>query len=69
MYLERSNLAIPCRPRTGAPHKGALAPASIQRLEQVPKKLLDFFDADMFQLFESERLLFDQMIPSNREAL
>jgi hypothetical protein len=55
--------------RKDAPHKGALAPSSIQRLELVPKKLLDFLDADMFQLFESERLLFDQMIPSDRAAL
>jgi len=38
-------------------------------LEQVPKKVIDFFDQDMLQLFESERFLFDQMIPSDREAL
>jgi len=37
-------------------------------LERVPKKLLDFFDSDMLQLFESERCLFDQMSPSDREA-
>ena len=27
------------------------------RLEHVPKKLLDFFDQDMLQLFDSERFL------------
>jgi DNA replication protein DnaC len=31
--------------------------------------LTDFFDQNMLQLFESERFLFDQMIPSDREAL
>jgi hypothetical protein len=38
-------------------------------LEHVPKKLLDFFDQTMLQLFESERFLFDQMISSDQEAL
>jgi len=38
-------------------------------LEHVPKKLLDFFDQNMLQLFESERFLFDQMISSDQEAL
>ncbi len=32
-------------------------------LEHVPKKLLDFFDKDMLQLFEFERFLFDHVIP------
>ncbi len=40
-----------------------------QRLEHVPKKLLDFFDKDMLQLFEFERFLFDHVIPRDREAL
>jgi hypothetical protein len=31
--------------------------------------LLDFFDKDMLQLFESERFLFDQVISRDREAL
>jgi hypothetical protein len=31
--------------------------------EHVPKKLLDFFDQDMLQLFDFERVLIDQMIP------
>ena len=38
-------------------------------LEHVPKKLTDFFDQNMPQLVELERFLFDQMIPSDREAL
>ena len=38
-------------------------------LEHVPKKLLDFFDEDMLQLFEIERFLFDHVIPRDREAL
>ena len=38
-------------------------------LEHVPKKLIDFFDKDMLQLFEFERFLFDYVIPRNREAL
>jgi len=38
-------------------------------LEHVPKKLLDFFDQNMLQLFESERFLFDQMISSDRDLL
>ena len=38
-------------------------------LEHVPKKLRDFFDPNMLQISESERFLFDQMIPSDREAL
>ena len=33
-------------------------------LEHVPKKVIDFFDQNMLHLFESERFLFDQMIPS-----
>jgi hypothetical protein len=38
-------------------------------LEHVPKKLLDFFDQDMLQLFEFELLLLDHVIPRDREAL
>jgi hypothetical protein len=38
-------------------------------LAHVPKKLLDFFDSDMLQLFEIERFLFDHVIPHDREAL
>jgi hypothetical protein len=37
-------------------------------LERVLKKLTGFFDQNMLQLFDSERFLFDQMIPSDREA-
>jgi hypothetical protein len=38
-------------------------------LEHVPKKLPDFFDQDMLQLFDFERVLIDQMIPFDRDAL
>jgi hypothetical protein len=38
-------------------------------LERVPKKLLDFFDQDMLQLFEFERFLFDHVIPRGGQAL
>jgi hypothetical protein len=31
-------------------------------LEHVPKKLLAFFDQDMLQLFDFERVLFDHVI-------
>jgi hypothetical protein len=41
----------------------------MQRLEHVPKKLLDFFDKGMLQLFEIERFIFDHVIPRDREAL
>ncbi len=44
------------------------ATLGIPRLEHVPKKLTDFFDQNMLQLVELERFLFDQMIPSDREA-
>ncbi|MGH6846502.1 MAG: hypothetical protein ACREC0_03395 [Methylocella sp.] len=40
-----------------------------QRLEHVPKNLIDFFDQNMLHLIEFERFIFDQMIPSDREAL
>ncbi|MGH6863708.1 MAG: hypothetical protein ACRECN_05470, partial [Methylocella sp.] len=45
------------------PHCGAAT------LEHVPKKLLDFFEFDMLQLFEFERFLIDQMNPFDRDAL
>jgi hypothetical protein len=38
-------------------------------LEHVPKKLLGFFDQNVLQLFESERVLSDQLIPSDLGAL
>ena len=38
-------------------------------LEHVPKKLLDFFDQDMLQLFDPERFLVDHVIPRDRETL
>jgi hypothetical protein len=42
---------------------------SFARLEHVPKKLLNFFDQGMLQLFDSERVLIDQMILFDRDAL
>ena len=48
-----------CRTRNGA--GGAL--------EQVPKKLIDFFDEDLLQHFDIERFPIDHMIPCDREAL
>ena len=38
-------------------------------LVHVPKKLLDFFDEDMLQFIDFERVLVDQMIPFDRDAL
>jgi hypothetical protein len=46
-----------------------LSPSLGPLLELVPKKLLDFLDQNMLQFFGSERFLFDQMIPFDREAL
>ncbi|TPV97404.1 MAG: hypothetical protein USCAAHI_03170 [Beijerinckiaceae bacterium] len=37
------------------------SPWSDHGLEHVPKKLVAFFDKDMFQLFEFERFLFDHV--------
>jgi hypothetical protein len=37
--------------------------------ERDPKKLLDVFDGDMFQLFDFERVLIDQMSPFEWDAL
>jgi hypothetical protein len=38
-------------------------------LEHVPKKLCDFFDQDVLQLFDFELRLIDQMILFDRDAL
>ena len=38
-------------------------------LARVPKKLLDFFDKDMLQLFEFERFLSPHVIAREEEAL
>jgi DNA-directed RNA polymerase len=38
-------------------------------LEQVPKKLTDFFDQNLLQRFDFERFLIDHMFPCDREAL
>jgi hypothetical protein len=40
-----------------------------RRLEQVPKKLTDFFDENLLRRFDFERFLIDHMIPCDREAL
>jgi hypothetical protein len=45
------------------PSENALA------LEQVPKKLTGYFDKNMLQLFDFERVLTDQMIPFEWVAL
>jgi hypothetical protein len=36
---------------------------------EFPKKLLAFFDQDMLQLFDFERILIDQMILFDQDAL
>jgi len=38
-------------------------------LKHVPKKLFAFFDFDMLQLFDFERVPIDQMVPFVRDAL
>jgi hypothetical protein len=38
-------------------------------LKHVQKKLLGFFDSDMPQLFDFERVLIDQMVPIDWDAL
>jgi hypothetical protein len=48
---------------------GALSLISVVFLEQVQKKLLDFFDSDMLQLFDFERVLIDQMVLFDRDVL
>jgi hypothetical protein len=47
---------------------GALSLISVVFLEHVQKKLLDFFDSDVLQLFDFERVLIDQMVPFDRDA-
>jgi hypothetical protein len=44
-------------------------PPGHRTLEHVPKKLLAFFDSDMVQLFDFARVLIDQMILFDRDAL
>ncbi len=39
------------------------------RLAHVLRKLLDFYDTDMLQRFESERFLFDRVSPGDRDIL
>ena len=46
-----------------------LSPTSTSLLEHVPEKLIDFSDWSMLQLIDSERFLFDRMIPPDREPL
>jgi len=46
-----------------APRPSLFVRNGSRQLEHVPKELLDFFDQNMLQLFESERFLIDRMIP------
>jgi len=43
--------------------------ALARRLVQVSKKVTGFFDKDLLQLIDTERFLFDHMVPCDREAL
>jgi hypothetical protein len=52
-----------------APCGGRRSWAICRRLEHIPKKLIDFFEKDMLQLYDFERVLVDWMIPSNRNTL
>ncbi len=49
--------------------KDALRLFAREALEQAPKKLRDFFDENLLQLFDFERFLIDHMIPCDRETL
>jgi hypothetical protein len=49
--------------------KAGRDPQLVTPLEHIPKKLIDFFDQNMLQLINLERVLVDWMIPSNRNAL
>jgi hypothetical protein len=55
-------------PDVGRDDPGRLA-AVFGPLEQVPKKLTDFFDENLLKRFDFERFLIDHMIPCDREAL
>ena len=50
-------------------HHRRQADAISRTVEHVPKKLLDFFDQDMLQVFDFERFLVDHVIPRDRETL
>jgi hypothetical protein len=55
--------------RIAADHGPFQLKRSTSDLEHVPKKLLDFFDSDMLQLFDFEGVVIDQMIPFDWDAL
>src|ERR1700730_5856452 len=68
-----SRVEGPCRQvptwRPPLGRSGAAIHPGHRTLEHVPKKLLAFFDSDMVQLFDFERVLIDQMILFDRDAL
>ena len=54
---------------SGRALENSAGPLALGALEHVPKKLIDFFDQNMLQLIDLERVLVDWMMPSKRNAL
>jgi hypothetical protein len=50
------------------PQRGFFCKPGAGHLEQVPKKLTDFFDQNLLQSTDLARFLIDQTIPSDRKA-
>jgi hypothetical protein len=55
VVFKKARAARPCR-------------GGAKLLEQAPKKLIDFFDANLLQHIDLARYLIDRMIPSGRKA-